>query len=68
MMESNDVQCPFCSFHLTVKFPCCGYMCMKCGNAFEEDIVNSTIEVKKYDNNDKYGVTAVTRKETVEEA
>jgi DNA-directed RNA polymerase subunit RPC12/RpoP len=37
MIENKDIRCPYCGNGITVKFPCCGYLCMRCGKTFEEE-------------------------------
>ena len=40
-METIELKCPYCSSASSVKFPCCGYLCMRCGKNYEEeDIIN----------------------------
>lgn len=40
-MTGSDVTiCPYCGSKSTVKFPCCGYLCMKCGKTYESEDVN----------------------------
>jgi DNA-directed RNA polymerase subunit RPC12/RpoP len=44
-MENAAVRCIYCNSQATVKFPCCGYLCMKCGKSFDEiDIENKDKE------------------------
>ena len=38
-MKDIMMPCPYCDSNVTVKFPCCGYLCMRCGKSFEEEDV-----------------------------
>jgi ribosomal protein L37AE/L43A len=39
MGENNKKQCPYCGNICSIRFPCCGWICFKCGQSFlEEDI------------------------------
>jgi len=36
-MDAKDIKCPYCDNETNlVKFPCCGWVCMKCGKTFDE--------------------------------
>lgn len=36
-MEQDNVACPNCGNNKgLIKFPCCGWVCMKCNNTFDE--------------------------------
>jgi tRNA(Ile2) C34 agmatinyltransferase TiaS len=45
IMQNSDKTCPYCGKSNSVKFPCCGYLCMVCGKTFEEED-NPNIENK----------------------
>ena len=36
-MKDIMMPCPYCDSNVTVKFPCCGYLCMRCGRTFTEE-------------------------------
>ena len=36
-MSEQCISCPWCKSVSCMKFPCCGYLCMKCGKSFEEE-------------------------------
>jgi DNA-directed RNA polymerase subunit RPC12/RpoP len=38
-MESVSLPCPYCGSSISVRFPCCGYLCMRCGKNYEEEDV-----------------------------
>jgi len=52
-MAVNLPPCPYCESNINVKFPCCGYLCIKCGRFFdEEDIEELNKGIRNGNNNE----------------
>lgn len=41
-MNITEVKCPWCGQRNSIKFPCCGYLCMHCGKTFDEEDLNDS--------------------------
>ena len=37
MQHIENKKCPWCGLYNSVKFPCCGFLCMCCGKTYEEE-------------------------------